>query len=525
VEGSYFKTDGFPIVIENERGPIDTKATVNYKNTNAKLNYSPSPRVSAFVRVGYFKEDRDNAKSTTFSSTGQVVLPADGTPEANDTLWKSVNGGVRLSLPDQSDLQAHVFGDVETFHSNFLAVPNLTTRAIARLTLLQEVPTTGIGTSAQWTKPLSTRHLLSAGFDVRHVDGESREQAMDAVTGTNVLTLRNSGGQQISSGAYVQGQYWVRSNVSVTASGRVDHWRNYDAHNFETTVATGLPTANNRTLPEREDTVFSPRLSALYKTTDRVSVWGSIGSGFRAPTLNELYRQFRVGTVLTLANDQLGPERLKSGELGVSLLPIDGLAVRSTWFDNRIKNPVGNVTVTGSTATALSTACAAPGTTCQQRQNLGRTRIWGWQNDVDYRLGSEWRVGAGYMYNQAKVKEFAANPVLVGKYLPQVPKHRGSVHVAYTNPRIAALSVSVLVFGRQFNEDLNNGVKPGETEPGLPSYGTVEFSASRTITRNFDVFFGVQNLFDEEYYVGLAPTTLGTPRLVNGGLRIRFAGK
>jgi outer membrane receptor protein involved in Fe transport len=440
-------------------------------------------------------------------------------------LWKSVSGGVRLSLPDQSDLQARVFSDFETFHSNFLAVPNPTTRAIGRMTLLQEVPTTGIGTSVQWTKPLSTRHLLSAGFDVRHVDGESQEQAMDAVTGTNVLTLRNSGGQQISSGAYVQGQLWLRSNWSVTASGRVDHWRNYDAHNFETSAATGLPTANNRTLPEREDTVFSPRIATLYKVTDRVSAWGSVGSGFRSPTLNELYRQFRVGTVLTLANDQLGPERLKSGEVGLSFLPVDGLAVRSIWFDNRVENPVANVTVTGATATALSTACGAPGTTCQQRQNLGRTRIWGWQNDVDYRLGTEWRVGAGYMYNQAKVKEFATNPALVGKFLPQVPEHRGSIHVAYTNPRIAALSGSVLFFGRQFNEDLNTGVVPGMTEPGLPGYTSVEFSASRTLSKNFDVFFGVQNLFDEEYYVGLAPTTIGTPRLVNGGLRIRFAGK
>jgi len=53
----------------------------------------------------------------------------------------------------------------------------------------------------------------------------------------------------------------------------------------------------------------------------------------------------------------------------------------------------------------------------------------------------------------------------------------------------------------------------------------MEFSASRTISKNFDVFFGVQNLFDQEYYVGLAPTTIGTPRLVNAGLRVRFAGK
>ena len=524
VEGSYFDTDGFPIVREEERGPIDTNASVNYKNTNIKLDYTPSPRVNAFVRFGYFKEDRNNGKSTTFSLTGQPVSPDQGEAEANDTLWKSVNGGVRLSLPDESDLQARVFGDFETFHSNFLAVPNPTTRAIGRMTLFQEVPTTGIGTSVQWTKPLSTRHLLSAGFDVRHVDGESQERAMDAQTGTTTLTLRNSGGQQISSGAYVQAQYWVRSNLSITASGRVDRWRNYDAHNFETSVATGLPTANNRTLPEREDTVFSPRLAALYKFTERVSAWGSVGSGFRAPTLNELYRQFRVGTVLTLANDQLGPERLRTGELGINLLPIDGLSIRSIWFDNRVENPVANVTVEGPAATALSTACGAPGTTCQQRQNLGRTRIWGWQNDIDYRLGAEWRIGAGYMYNQAKVKE-AAIPAQVGKFLPQVPEHRGSVHVAYTNPRIAALTASVMFFGRQFNEDLNTGTVPGENEPGLPGYASVEFSASRRLTRNFDVFLGVQNLLDEEYYVGLGPTTIGTPRLVNAGVRVRFAGR
>jgi outer membrane receptor protein involved in Fe transport len=525
VEGSYFATDGFPIVVANERGPIDTKATVDYKNTNVKFDYSPSSRLSAFFRVGYFTENRNNGKSSTFSPTGQVVPASQGQPEANDTLWKTVNGGLRASLPDQSDLQVRVFGDFETFHSNFLGVPNTVTRDVGRMTLLQTVPTTGVGTTAQWTKPLSTRHLISAGFDLRHVDGESQEQALDATTGTTVTTNRLSGGQQLIGGGYIQGQMWLRSNLSLTASGRVDHWRNYDAHNFETSAVTGLPTPNNRTLPESDDTVFSPRVAALFKATDRISAWGSIGAGFRAPTLNELYRQFRVGQVLTLANENLGPERLKNGEIGVSLLPASGFAVRSIWFDNRVDNPVANVTLDRATATALSTACAPAATTCQQRQNLGRTRIWGWQNDVDYRLGTRWRVGAAYVFNQAKVKEFDANPALVGKFLPQVPEHRGSINVAFTDARIASLSGSVLIFGRQFNEDQNNGVVPGESEPGLPAYATVEFSASRAITKSFDVFFGVQNLFDQEYFVGLLPTTVGTPRLINGGLRVRFSGK
>jgi iron complex outermembrane receptor protein len=161
----------------------------------------------------------------------------------------------------------------------------------------------------------------------------------------------------------------------------------------------------------------------------------------------------------------------------------------------------------------------------QQRQNIGRTRIWGVQSDVEYRPGRDWRAGVAYMFNQAKVKEAPDEPALVGNYLPQVPKHRGSVTLAYVNPQYAVVSVSALFFGRQFDDDLNARVKPGESEPGLPPYGVVELSASREITRNVDLFFGVQNLFDTEYFVGLSPTTIGTPRLVNGGIRVRFSGR
>jgi phytoene dehydrogenase-like protein len=45
------------------------------------------------------------------------------------------------------------------------------------------------------------------------------------------------------------------------------------------------------------------------------------------------------------------------------------------------------------------------------------------------------------------------------------------------------------------------------------------------LSRNLDVFLGVQNLFDTEYHVGLVPTTIGSPRLVNAGIRIGWAGR
>ena len=278
-------------------------------------------------------------------------------------------------------------------------------------------------------------------------------------------------------------------------------------------------------LQDRSDTTVSPRIAARYQATNWLSVWGDIGSGFRAPTLNELYRQFRVGTVLTTANDQLGPERLLGGEAGVSVMPVRNLTIRTTWYKNQVTNPVSNVT----------TAVAGANVT-QQRQNLGETQIWGVQNDVEYRVGPSFRFAAAYLYNQATVTDGGtANAALVGKFLPQVPAHRGSLRASYSNPKYVNVAADVQFFGMQFDDDQNVRGIPAPalteaglavtTDPGLPGYSIVDFSVSRAIGRYVEVFFGAQNVLNTEYFVGTLPTTTGSPRLVNGGVRIRFSGK
>ena len=106
-----------------------------------------------------------------------------------------------------------------------------------------------------------------------------------------------------------------------------------------------------------------------------------------------------------------------------------------------------------------------------------------------------------------------------------MPKHRVSFQVAYTNPKYFNLAIDNQFVGHQFDDDLNNAaILPDvsdKTEIGLPAYNVTNFTASRTINRNVDVFVGVQNLFGVTYYVGTNPTTIGTPRLVNGGIRLR----
>jgi iron complex outermembrane receptor protein len=506
VDVSAFDTDGYATVVPEERGLVDTKAAVKYTNINARLQYAVSDNVQAFVQGGYFHEDRDNAKVTT--TTGEA--------EANSTRWRSFGAGLRARLDGGHQLQARVFGDSETFRSNFMAVPAATPpRSIGRMTLLQRVPTSAFGASAEWSRAFGARHAVSAGLDWRTITGESQEDGLDAVIGNTITLHRESGGRQRSVGVFVQDIVAVTDALTVTLSARLDRWQNDRGHNIEFNVPSGTPTTGHRPeLPDRSDTVGSPRVAALYTVNQRVSLWGSVGTGFRAPTLNELYRQFRVGTVLTLANDTLGPERLRGGEAGIRLAPSSASSVRVTWFDNRVTDPVSNVTIASAGAQVT-----------QQRQNLGRTRIHGIQADAEYRPSANWRLSAGYLYSHATVKAFDANPDLVGRFLPQVPRHRASVMAAYVNPRLVDVALDVQLVGSQFDDDQNSRVVPGYSTPGLPGYALVSLQASRRISPALDVFVGAQNIFDEQYFVGTLPTTIGTPRMVTAGVRIRVGGR
>jgi len=155
----------------------------------------------------------------------------------------------------------------------------------------------------------------------------------------------------------------------------------------------------------------------------------------------------------------------------------------------------------------------------QQRQNLGRTRVRGIQTDGEYRFATSWKISGGYVFNQATVTENAADPTLVGNYLPQVPKHRGSARIAYSHPTRGSVALGVLLVGAQFDDDRNTPSRR------LPGFAVVDFTAARSLQRNIEVFFAAQNLFDREYVVGTLPTTVGTPRLVSAGVRLHLPGR
>ena len=64
----------------------------------------------------------------------------------------------------------------------------------------------------------------------------------------------------------------------------------------------------------RGATAASPRAGLAWHSSNGLILRGAGYGAFRAPTLNELYRQFRVGNVITRANSDLEEERLWGAE-------------------------------------------------------------------------------------------------------------------------------------------------------------------------------------------------------------------
>jgi len=244
--------------------------------------------------------------------------------------------------------------------------------------------------------------------------------------------------------------------------------------------------------------------------TPTTDLRASVYQGFRIPTINELYRVFRVRNDVTVANATLAPERLTGGEAGITQR-WGPLEARVTGFVNEVKDLVANVTLP-----TLLPDCPA-GTTCRQRQNLELARIQGLESELELRLGRDWRVIASYLFTDARVVDAPNQPQLEGKRLAQVPEHNVNLGVHYRNPALFNASVNVRYVGEQYEDDLN-------TLP-LGSYFTVDLFASRRITKWLEVFAGAENLLDRTYTTGRTSegvTSIGAPRSVRGGLRLTF---
>jgi len=476
--GEGFRTDGYIDVPQDIRGKVDTPVASQYGSGNLKLERLFSDRGRMFLEGSLYGEDRDN-----------------GTPlQVNNTTIRQLAFGADYNSQAAGLFTVRLYGGTQNYYQTFSSVA--ANRNSESLTDVQRVPVQQMGLIAQWSKQVASHLTLLTGLDGMDVTGFSDEVTYSS--GKRTANLSNGGTQQ-SLGVFLEGIFRITPKWSVTFSGREDLWSNFDAS------STRIPTTGKPTFiayPDRGQNAFSPRLTTSYRAGNHTVLYASVYRSFRAVTLNELYRSFRVGNVETLANPYLQAERFTGGEGGIRATMLqDRITLYGVGFWGFVTHPVANVTLSRT-----------PQLITRMRENLGRTQAPGLQAGFNYHITNRIWMSCAYQFIDATVTSYPGNPALVGNQIPLVPKNEFVFQGTWAAPQKVFVAIQGRTASNEFDDDQN--LLP------LGAYFVLSATVSRPLPKGFDVFFQGENLTNNQYDIARTPTVnLGQPILARIGVR------
>lgn len=514
LRGRMFSTDGFGLVAPEHRGPVDIPAWSRHRWISGNWQRELGTGVALAAILRHFEEERGNGTPYQRNASREnfLSLRASGQP-APGFSWHAVG-----YLQDQTF--ASTFGSIN-------ALRTLETPASEQYA----VPSDALG--AAWTghwEHAPAQHT-SMGFDFREVAGETRERF--AFSNGAFTRSRTAGGRQRVAGGFALHDRLLAPGVRMTAGIRWDSWRDSGGHRRELELATGAGLRND-VHPDRDGSALSPSFGLIWRPQANLRLRANLQRAYRRPTLNELYRPFRVGPNVTEANPDLDTERVNSGEFGVewtvlgraggpssaiSSPPIRGPAPPAftlgvVAFRNDLRDVVGNVTIARGPGTFPLVGFIAAGGVGRQRLNLERSRVQGFELSARWRTPRGAAFSADYLCNDATVTRSAAAPALAGLRIAQVPRHSASLGAVLEAGAGLVVTPRIRWIGRQFEDD--------ENELVLGEVVVADFGVSRSLGTNLEVFLNLENLGDVRVETGRTAgglVNIGAPRLAMLGVR------
>ncbi len=474
----WFHTNGFIPTPAYQRGPIDQSNDSRHEHFTGSVSTALDSRTTLTLSGSLFREDRSfgTPLSLATRTIGSAAVGLDGGTSRGDR-W-----------------EAKLFAQWQTFRNlSSQITPAPTVRLGEVRDRIQTIPSNDFGGSAQWTAPITPRHRLVLGSDGRAIIAQSEDQVFTA-TGPAGRALAK--GRQVGWGVFGEWIADLTDRLTVIPSFRSDWWKNFDARIESTQGAVTIPRDN-------VEHVLNPKLAVHYRLTDRLRAGAAVYQAFRAPTLNELYRGFGFGGFNFLPNENLTPERLTGGEakLEGDFLRNRRLSWRISGHYDEVKDQIIFVTQSPSAA---------------QRQNVGRTRTYGGELDVVFRLLDGVSLNLGYAYADSAIKDFPGNPSRIGKRVPNVSRHQVVMGLTLGHPDRIQMTLLGRYLSRQFADDLN-------TQP-VADFVVLDASLRKQIMTGMTLFLNGENLTDRQYIATQTGPikTLGAPLLVMGGLRMEY---
>ncbi|HEY5106342.1 MAG TPA: TonB-dependent receptor [Caulobacteraceae bacterium] len=491
VAGAAEHSDGW-IPVWAGRGAADTRLTLDDYSASARLLADLGPATAA-ARISAYQEDRGAGLAGAESRARGVGISftAARPPEAASLGWRAQTW---VSLSDLAN-------------SSVSVAPGRASTSPAD----DQYRTPAIGYGANLAvRKVTGADTFELGLDGRGAAGESDERFKPVM---GVLTFdRSAGGQTASGGAYGEATQ-TAGPLLLTAGLRLDGWAQFDGHRLERKLATDAVTLALKPA-DRGGVLPSARLAARLETGQGGFLRAAAYSGFRPPTLNELYRPFRVGNDVTEANAALTPERLYGVEIGAGS---DGpkVAWDVTGFYNRLTNAVTNVTIADGPFTDPVEGFIPAGGTLLQRRNIGAVNALGVEADASARLGTALTGSAAFDWTLARVDGGAAAPALTGLRPAETPRLAATAGLTWrAAPRIELIG-EMRYESARFDDDQNLR----RLDPAV----SFNARAQLRLKDGAIAFVAADNLFDAAVATGKTADgviSYGPPRAVRIGFSI-----
>lgn len=232
---------------------------------------------------------------------------------------------------------------------------------------------------------------------------------------------------------------------------------------------------------------FAP---AFFIEATQTKFSATYGTAFKSPSLYQLYAP---GTLLgPIGNAELNPEKSIGWDIGVEQQLLGGKVLLAvTYFYNDYKDLINFDFLQGY-------------------MNIGKAESKGTEILIQARPFDDMSFNATYTRTEAKDKDTGAD-------LLRRPKQEFSASLNYNFQKKANINLTFIRIGEQ--DDMDFSTWPS-TRLTLPSYSLLNAAVSFNFTSNFQIFFRMDNIFNEEYEMVKG---YGTPGFsVYGGVNLTF---
>jgi vitamin B12 transporter len=223
-------------------------------------------------------------------------------------------------------------------------------------------------------------------------------------------------------------------------------------------------------------------LGASYELVPGLVARASYGTGFRAPTFNDLYYP-------GWANPNLKPEESKTVEVGLRWQPTNHTSFDVALYETRLRNFFNPLAGGGLV-------------------NVDAARIRGVEATVTHRFNERWHAALGL-----DVRDPA--DLTTGMDLLRQERVKASLEVGFRATDKLSLNATLIYGGKRDDNDPTTWMRTT-----LPAYTTLDFTAIYDFDENTQFKLSVENLFDEDYSTSAGYRSPG--RTINVGFTRTF---